>query len=61
MTDEQRLVEHRRLLRELGSQFAVGDSPQERVLEAMSMIEHEMNGNGTRKITSSIWIHSESI
>jgi len=46
MTDEQRLVEHRRLLRELGSQFAVGDSPQERVLEAMSMIEHEMNGNG---------------
>jgi hypothetical protein len=46
MTDEQRLVEYRRLLRELGSQFAVGDSPQERVLEAMSMVDHEMNGNG---------------
>lgn len=46
MTDEQRLVEYRRLLRDLGSQFAVGDSPQERVLEAMSMVDHEMNSNG---------------
>jgi hypothetical protein len=46
MTDEQRLVEYRRLLRELGGQFAVGDSPQEQVLQAMSMVSHEMNDNG---------------
>lgn len=46
ITDEQRLVDYRRLLHELGSQFAVGDSPQERVLEAISMVDHEMNGNG---------------
>jgi hypothetical protein len=46
MTEEEYQAEYRRLLRALGEQFAVGDSPQERVLEAMSRIDHEMNGNG---------------
>jgi len=46
MTNDEYQAEYRRLLRELGNQFAVGDSPQEQVLEAMSMIDHEMNGNG---------------
>jgi hypothetical protein len=46
MTAEDYQVEYRCLLRELGEQFAVGDSSQERVLEAMSRIDHEMNGNG---------------
>jgi hypothetical protein len=30
----------------LGDQFAVGESPQEEILNAMGMVEHEMNGNG---------------
>jgi hypothetical protein len=46
MTEEEYKTQYRRLLRELGSQFAIGDSPQEQVLHAMSMIDHEMNGNG---------------
>jgi hypothetical protein len=46
MTVEEYQAEYGRLLRELGSQFAIGDSPQEQVLHAMSMIDHEMNGNG---------------
>lgn len=46
MTEEEYQTEYRRLLRELGEQFAVGDSPHELVLEAMSRIDHEMNGNG---------------
>ncbi len=46
MTEEQYQAEYRRLLRELGDQFAVGDSPQEQVLYAMGVIDHEMNGNG---------------
>ena len=39
-------AEYRRLLRELGEQFAVGDSPQKQLLDAMSRVDHEMNGNG---------------
>jgi len=46
MTAEEYQTEYRRLLRQLGSQFAIGDSPQEQVLHAMSLIDHEMNGNG---------------
>jgi len=46
MTEEEYRAEYRRLLRELGDQFAIGDSPQEQVLYAMSVIDHEMNGNG---------------
>ncbi len=46
MTDEEYQAEYRRLLRELGGQFAIGDTPQEQVLHAMSVIDHEMNGNG---------------
>ncbi len=46
MTEEQYRGEYRRLLRELGEQFAVGDTPQEQVLYAMSVIDHEMNRNG---------------
>jgi hypothetical protein len=46
MTEDQYRAEYRRLLRELGDQFAVGDTPQEQVLYAMSVIDHEMNGNG---------------
>jgi hypothetical protein len=46
MTEAEYQAEYRRLLRELGSQFAVGDSPHEQVLHAMSVIDHEMNGNG---------------
>jgi hypothetical protein len=46
MTEAEYRVEYRRLLRELGGQFAVGDSPQEEVLNAMGMVDHEMNGNG---------------
>lgn len=46
MTEAEYRVEYRRLLRELGEQFAVGDSPQEELLNAMGMVDHEMNGNG---------------
>ncbi|MEK7781768.1 MAG: hypothetical protein AAB370_09760 [Verrucomicrobiota bacterium] len=46
LTIEEYEAEYRRLLRELSGQFAVGDSPQEQVLQAMSVIDHEMNGNG---------------
>lgn len=46
MTESEYQVEYRRLLRKLGDQFAIGDSPRERLLHAMSMIDHEMNGNG---------------
>ncbi len=56
MTDEERQSEYRRLLRELGSQFAVGNSPQEQVLYAMSLIDHEMNGNGGCN-----WIESDYV
>ena len=46
MTEADHLAQYSRLLRELGEQFAVGDSPQEQLLNAMSMVDHEMNGNG---------------
>jgi hypothetical protein len=46
MTEAEYQAEYRRLLRELGEQFAVGDSPQEELLNAMNMVDHEMNGNG---------------
>ena len=46
MMEEEYQAEYRRLLRALGEQFAVGDSPHEMVLEAMNRIDHEMNGNG---------------
>jgi hypothetical protein len=46
LTEEGYRAEYRRLLRELGDQFAVGESPQEEILNAMGMVEHEMNGNG---------------
>jgi hypothetical protein len=46
MTEAEYRVEYRRLLRELGEQFAVGESPQEELLNAMGMVDHEMNGNG---------------
>lgn len=46
MTEAEYQTEYRRLLRELGDQFAVGDSSQEQVVYAMSLIDHEMNGNG---------------
>ena len=46
MSEQEYQTEYRRLLRELGDQFAVGDSPQEQVLYAMSVIDHEMKGNG---------------
>jgi hypothetical protein len=46
MTETEYQAEYRRLLRELGDQFAIGESPQEQVLHAMSVIDHEMNGNG---------------
>jgi hypothetical protein len=46
MTEEEYRLEYRRLLRELGDQFAVGDSPQEQILCAMNVVDHEMNDNG---------------
>jgi hypothetical protein len=46
LTDEEYQAEYRRLLRELGDQFAIGDSPHNQVLYAMSVIDREMNGNG---------------
>jgi hypothetical protein len=46
LTPEEYQDEYRRLLRQLGKQFAVGDSPRELVLNAMSLIDHEMNHNG---------------
>ena len=46
MTEADYQAEYRRLLRDLGEQFAVGDSPQDQLLDAMSRIDHEMNGNG---------------
>lgn len=56
MTDEEYQLEYRRLLRKLGDQFAVGDSPQEQVLNAMSVLDHEMNGNGGCN-----WVESEFV
>lgn len=46
MTEEEYQAEYRRLLRELNSQFAVGDSPWDQVVDSMGVIYHEMNGNG---------------
>jgi hypothetical protein len=46
MTGAEYQTEYRRYLRELGEQFAVGDSPQEQLLNAMGLVDHEMNGNG---------------
>ena len=46
MTEEEYQAEYRLLVRELGDQFAVGDSPREQVLYAMNVIDQEMNGNG---------------
>jgi hypothetical protein len=45
-TEADYQAEYRRLLVELNNQFAIGDSPQELVLHAMGVIDHEMNGNG---------------
>jgi hypothetical protein len=46
ITEADYQTEYRRMLRALGKQFAVGDSPQEQLLDAMSVVDHEMNGNG---------------
>jgi len=46
LTDEEYQAEYRCLLRQLGDQVAIGDSPHDQVLHAMSVIDHEMNGNG---------------
>lgn len=46
LTEEEYRAEYRRFRLELGDQFAIGESPQEQLLHAMSVIDHEMNGNG---------------
>ena len=45
-TEADYQTEYRGLLRKLSEQFAIGDTPGEQVLHSMSVIDHEMNGNG---------------
>jgi hypothetical protein len=45
-TEDDYASEYRRLLRELGAQFSIGDTPWEQVVNSMSIIDHEMNDNG---------------
>ena len=46
MTDEEYKFNYRRLSRNLGEHFAIGNSSCEQLLQAVNVIEHEMNDNG---------------
>jgi hypothetical protein len=54
MTDEEYAAEYRRLLQKLGAQFAIGNTSWEQIVHSMSVINHEMNGNGGCN-----WVESE--
>ena len=41
MTEEEHQTEYRGLLRELGSQFAISDSPQEQMIHAIACAQRE--------------------
>lgn len=46
MTEADYQAEYRRLLRELGKQFAVGDSPQEQLLVTLDAVEFKKHFGG---------------